>query len=1305
MRLLQYNNTSDFTLTEDIIDSKAIPPYAILSHRWGTDTEEVTFNDLINGIGKDKPGYEKIRFCGEQARQDDLQYFWIDTCCIDKSSSAELTEAINSMFRWYQRSAKCYVYLSDVSSRTHNDHRKRMRLAWEESFRDSQWFKRGWTLQELVAPSSVDFFSHERDWIGSRITLEQLISDITRIDVKALRGAPLSEFGINERFSWADDRQTKRPEDKAYSLLGIFDVFMPLLYGEGEERARKRLQEEIQKSLANTQSDRIQREEKAEWSEEEMNCLRALRTSDYEEFKDRNPSRLDGTCEWLLRHNHYLEWQENPSSALLWVSADPGCGKSVLAKSLIDREMQATESRVNCYFFFKDDNGDQKRAVTALSALLHQLFSQRGFLVQYAKHDYKAEGHKLSELFHKLWHILIRAASDPRAGEIVCVLDALDECAESDRFRLIDALNALYKRPASGNATFQLKFLVTSRPYLDIEKQFCPTIRLHGEKESEAISREINIVIKERVSQIGQQRLLDESERSTLETELLSIPHRTYLWLKLIMEAISDEIRLSKKKLRAVVGTLPTTVEEAYDAILSRVKEGDKKTVQKLLHIIVAAIRPLTLREMNIALAIEDHNLGYEDLDIENEMRFETSTKQICGLFVSVIDQKVYLIHQTARSYLIAKNEMLTGRWKHSLLPAESDLVMAKTCIAYLMFDVFSSTIDHKTATSAHSYLDYAASFWAMHFRRAQNIATMEMLQSVHTVCNPGSERFQNWFQINWNVAHAGYQVRKFPSELMVSSYFGHDRVVRELLSKEKCDVEIKDEHGCTSLMCAAENGHDAVVKLLLGVEKINVNVKDANGLTAFMYAAENGHRAVIKLMLGAEKIDINEKGGEDGQTALMTAAANGHEAVVKLLLGVDKIDVNAKDMVGCTALMLAALDGHDDVVKLLLEVEHIDVNAKDANSWTAFTWAAMNDCSAVVKTMLSADKVDVNAIGEDNWTALKRAAAEGNASVVELMLGEDRVDANATGDDGWTALMWAAKNGEEAVVNLMLGTDKVDINKKDKEDNWTALIRAATNGHSAVVRLLLIADKIDVNARDAHDRTALMMAALYGHDTTVKLMLDTEKVNVNAKDEYGWTAFMWASMNGHDAVVELMLGENRVAVDAICNDGWTALMWAAKIGREAVVHLMLAADKINVNARDEHGRTALMMAAIDGHVAVVKLMLDTGKVDVNAKDEYGWTAFIWAATSGQDAVVELMLGEDRVDVNVTSDDGWTALRSAAVKGHESVIKAMLSRERVEVNAKDESGYTALGLAAESGHDAVVRLLLDAEPDHVNIKG
>ena len=132
MRLLRRSDTGDFSLTQ--FRDEAIPPYAILSHTWGADAEEVTFDDLTNDTGKDKPGYEKIRFCGEQAALDGLEYCWIDTCCINKANKAELSQAINSMFRWYRDATRCYVYLSDISTAKGKANCQSSKFTWEPAF-------------------------------------------------------------------------------------------------------------------------------------------------------------------------------------------------------------------------------------------------------------------------------------------------------------------------------------------------------------------------------------------------------------------------------------------------------------------------------------------------------------------------------------------------------------------------------------------------------------------------------------------------------------------------------------------------------------------------------------------------------------------------------------------------------------------------------------------------------------------------------------------------------------------------------------------------------------------------------------------------------------------------------------------------------------------------------------------------------------------------------------------------------------------------------------------------------------------
>ncbi|KAF2968342.1 hypothetical protein GQX73_g5225 [Xylaria multiplex] len=224
---------SDSLDLKEFISHKQAPPYAILSHTWGD--EEVSFRELqdeprehIEG----KRGFNKIRLCCQQAASDDLEWVWIDTCCIDKRSSAELSEAINSMFQWYKSAVLCYVYLFDVSDDI------------ESNLAKSRWVTRGWTLQELIAPQEVVFYSNIWEELGTRSKLSSLLASITRIDESFLTGRSVEEASIAQRMSWAAKRKTSRDEDVAYCLLGIFNVNLPMIYGEGL-KAFRRLQEQL----------------------------------------------------------------------------------------------------------------------------------------------------------------------------------------------------------------------------------------------------------------------------------------------------------------------------------------------------------------------------------------------------------------------------------------------------------------------------------------------------------------------------------------------------------------------------------------------------------------------------------------------------------------------------------------------------------------------------------------------------------------------------------------------------------------------------------------------------------------------------------------------------------------------------------------------------------------------------------------------------------------------------------------------------------------------------------------------------
>ena len=219
------------------------PPYAILSHTWGSDSEEVSYRDVLDGrldTAASRP--PKIAGCCKTAKENGYQYVWIDTCCINKSSSTELHEAITSMFKWYRDAAICYAYLSDVIPEDGSDD-------FRSHFRSARWFQRGWTLQELLAPLRLRFYNAGWEFVGTKGDLCDLVEEITGIPTEYLLGiTELHHASVAQRMSWAANRTTKREEDMGYCLLGIFGVFIPMMYGEGSN-AFRRLQEEIAKKI------------------------------------------------------------------------------------------------------------------------------------------------------------------------------------------------------------------------------------------------------------------------------------------------------------------------------------------------------------------------------------------------------------------------------------------------------------------------------------------------------------------------------------------------------------------------------------------------------------------------------------------------------------------------------------------------------------------------------------------------------------------------------------------------------------------------------------------------------------------------------------------------------------------------------------------------------------------------------------------------------------------------------------------------------------------------------------------------
>lgn len=419
-----------------------------------------------------------------------------------------------------------------------------------------------------------------------------------------------------------------------------------------------------------------------------------FKTSDYERFKNLNPKRVPGTCAWFYEHPSFVEWRSGSPCGLLWLCAGPGCGKSVLARALIDDNLVLRDPGTLCYFFFKDASEEQDNVATALCAILHQLFCAFPDLLR--KHTaelFKRNGDLLKTDINQLWRLFIAAASDPTAGKIVCVLDGIDECRKDDREIFIKFLVDLYGDSSKKGINSKLRFLLTSRPYDDIKTEFFeltrsfPASQLAGESKIEQISREIEDVIKIKVQEIASKRGLPVMTQNMIERRLRATQNRTYLWLHLTLDELSKQIRTHPDNYLKVIEALPGSVEHAYEKLLAHCNHP---AARKILGIIVAAARPLLIQEIDVALEVRSDSTTLGDLALEGPGPRGKWIQEECGLFVTIVESRVHLIHQTAREFLLRKtcnnSTTVSSTWKQSIDLQASHERLARICMTVLFF-------------------------------------------------------------------------------------------------------------------------------------------------------------------------------------------------------------------------------------------------------------------------------------------------------------------------------------------------------------------------------------------------------------------------------------------------------------------------------------------------------------------------------------------------------------------------------------------------------------------------------------------
>ncbi|KAF4467364.1 ankyrin [Fusarium albosuccineum] len=809
--------------------------------------------------------------------------------------------------------------------------------------------------------------------------------------------------------------------------------------------------------------------------------LQKLYNSTFYHAKNRHPEPVEGTYQWFIDHPNFQNWRDDKTSGLLYVTGEPGSGKSVLSRFLADQVLRSISS---CYFFFQAEAKEQNTAEAALRCILRQILEQRPQLLSDdISRQFEEDGDKIRCSVRRLWRILVSAAENNRPGPIICILDGLDECQPEGRQQLLTTMNDSFGQIHTGA---RLKVLITTRTLGHTK----PTARfpvLHlGDGDNlvyEGLTSDIDLVVRHRVTELKKIVNLTEAEVQDLRKRIAQNPKPTHLWVFLVFKYLGMCSNKSPDKFTKQNKHLPTTLNGTYDKILSQ--SSDPAKARKLLHIIVAATRPLTLTEMAVAVAIEDSHSSQSELEIELEDHFRNTLEELCGPLVCVIDNKVHLFHHTVREFLDSSAQMNST---YNDLYKRSDTLLGRICAQYLFFtdvvDYFQNPYANierlrikplDCLSENYPFLSYAWENWAVHLRQVDDeddASIPHMLQ----LCSPNRLSTLVWLRRKWCE-------RELKPEdltpLIIASYLGLPVVTQSLLKSTTIDPNTRDGiFGRSALSWAAAGGFDAVVKAFIDTQK----------------AAKR--RSFVERLFSTGGIDLDSKskprqrGIDSGRprTALAWAVRLGHERVVKQLLATNRVKVDDK------MLWDATRGGHEGVVKMLLETDQIKIDAKDFFKRTALTWAVQCGHEGLTRYLIATGEFCIDTRDSAGRTALTYAARSGEDQLVEQLLATGKVDVDAKDNISRTPLSYAAEMGHDLCVGLLLAAGNPDVNARG-ERGETPLFHAVSQGRVRVVRLLLATGKVDMDTEDYMGRTPIDMGLIRGHEECVDLLEEAKAV------------------------------------------------------------------------------------------------------------------------------------------------------------------------------------------------------------------